>query len=418
VKQKSEFLVSPAILRLSLIGILMAIGVTVMEGCSKRAPTEVVIPPPEVTVSNPVLREITDYYEFPGQTWAVGEVEVRARVTGYIVKVNFEDGQEIKKGDLLFEIDPRPYQAALDRARGEVARLQAVQDKAKADLARSDRLRPSGAISEDEYELHASQLAIAKASIRTAEAAVRDAELNLEYTKIVSPIDGRVSRARITEGNLVQPGTGESMILTTVVTVDPIYVYFNIDERALLKYVDRKWQTGEAAHPSRIKDQNIPVEIGLAKDEGYTFSGTLDFIDNKVDPKTGTIRARGNFDNSKQYLTPGLFVRVRIPFGKPREALLVSDRAIGTEQRQKYLLTVNKENVVEYRPVKVGSLHDGLRVIESGIKPGERVIVNGLQRARPGITVKPHADEKGIAATSPSATPKSEQAGAEQATKN
>jgi RND family efflux transporter MFP subunit len=418
VKQKSEFLVSPAIIHLLLVGILLAIGLIVVEGCSKRAPAVVVIPPPEVTVSKPVLREITDYYEFPGLTWAVGEVEVRARVLGYIVKVNFEDGQEVKKGDLLFEIDPRPYQAALDRAKGEVTRLQAVQDKAKADLTRSDRLRPSGAISEDEYEQHVSQLAIAKASIRTAEAAVRDAELNLEYTKIVSPIDGRVSRARITEGNLVQPGTGESMILTTVVTVDPIYVYFNIDERALLKYVDRKWQTGEAAHPSRIKDQNIPVEIGLAKEEGYTYSGVLDFIDNKVDSKTGTIRARGNFDNSKQYLTPGLFVRVRIPFGKPREALLVSDRAIGTEQRQKYVLTVNKENVVEYRPVKIGSMHDGLRVIESGIQREDRVIINGLQRTRPGKTVKPHTEEKDIVAASPSSAGKLEKAGNEQATKN
>ena len=158
------------------------------------------------------------------------------------------------------------------------------------------------------------------------------------------------------------------MVLTTVVTVDPIYVYFNIDEPALLRYVDRKWQSGEAAHPSRIKDQNIPVEIALAKEDGFPHKGILDFIDNKVDPKTGTIRARGNFDNSKQYLTPGLFVRVRIPFGKPRQALLISERAIGTDQRQKYLLTVNKENVVEYRRVKVGSLQNGLRVIESGIR--------------------------------------------------
>ncbi len=417
--QERDFPVSPEIFRLFLVGILLAIGVIVMEGCSKRIPILVAPPPPEVTVSNPVLREITDYYEFPGQTAAIGEVEVRARVTGYIVKVNFEDGQEVKKGDLLFEIDPRPYQAALDRAQGELTRLHAVLDKAKADLARSDRLRPSGAISEDEYEQHVAQLAIAKASIQTAEAAVRDAELNLEFTKIVSPIDGRVSRARITEGNLVQPGTGESMILTTVVTIDPIYVYFNIDERVLLKYVDLKWQSGEDAHPSRIRDQKIPVEIGLAKEAGFPHSGILDFIDNKVDSKTGTIRARGNFDNSKQYLTPGLFVRVRIPFGKPHQALLVSERAIGTDQRQKYLLTVNKENVVEYRPVNVGSLQNGLRVIETGIQPDDRVIINGLQRARPGTTVKPHPDEKSIvAATAPANAPKSDKASAEQATTN
>jgi len=402
----------------STAGMVLAAAMIALTGCSKRAPALVAPPPPEVTVSNPVVREITDYFEFPGQTAAVGEVEIRARVVGYIVKVNFEDGQEVKKGELLFEIDPRPYQAALDRAQGELTRLKAVLNKAKADLARSDRLRPSGAISEDEYEQHVAQLAIAKASIQSAEAAVRDAELNLEFTKVVSPIDGRVSRARITEGNLVQPGTGESMILTTVVTTNPIYVYFNIDEHVLLMYVDRKWQSGETAHPSRIKDQNIPVEIALAKDEGFPHTGILDFIDNKVDSKTGTIRARGNFDNAKQYLTPGLFIRVRIPFGKAHQALLVSERAIGTDQRQKYLLTVNKENVVEYRPVKVGSLQDGLCVIETGIQPDDRVIVNGLQRARPGTTVKPHTDEKGIAAASPAPAPKSDKASAEQATTN
>ncbi len=284
---------------------------------------------------------------------------------------------------------------------------------------RSDRLRPSGAISEDEYEQHVAQLAIAKASIHTAEAAVYDAQLNLEFTKVVSPIDGRVSRARIREGNLVQPGAGESMVLTTVVTVDPIYVYFNIDEHALLMYVDRKWQSGEAAHPSRIKDQKIPVETGLAKEEGFPHAGILDFIDNMVDSKTGTIKARGVFDNSKQYLTPGLFVRVRMPFGNPHQALLVSERAIGTDQRQKYLLTVNKKNIVEYRPVQVGSQHNGLRVIVSGIQADDVVIVNGLLRARPGTTVNPHAEEKGIAAAASTANmQKSDKAGQEQATTN
>jgi RND family efflux transporter MFP subunit len=399
-------------------GVVLATAIIAFAGCGKRGPVLVDLPPPEVTVSNPVVREVTDYFEFPGQTAAVGEVEIRARVTGYIIKVNFEDGQEVKKGDLLFEIDPRPYQAALDRSQGESTRSKAVLEKAKADLARSDRLRPSGAVSEDEYEQHAAQLAIAKASIQTAVAAVRDAELNLEFTKVVSPIDGRVSRARITEGNLVQPGTGDAMVLTKVVTVDPIYVYFNIDESALLRYVDRKWQSGEAAHPNRIKDQDIAVEIALAKDDGYPYKGVLDFIDNQVDSTTGTIRARGNFDNSKQYLTPGLFVRVRIPFGKPHQALMISERAIGTDQRQKYLLAVNKKNVVEYRPVKLGLSQNGLREIETGIQADDRVIVNGLLRVRPGMTVNPHTDDKGIAAASPANTPKSEKAGAEQATTN
>jgi RND family efflux transporter MFP subunit len=384
---------------LFISGSLLAAITIGFAGCTKQAPTLVTPPPPEVSVSNPVSREITDYFEFPGQTAAVGEVEVRARVTGYIVKVNFEDGQEVKKGDLLFEIDPRPYQAALDRDKAELTRLNAVLAKAKADLARSDRLRPSGAISEDEYEQHVAQLEIAKASIQSAEAAVRDAELNLEFTKIISPIDGRVSRARITEGNLVQPGIGETMILTTVVTTNPVYVYFNIDERAMLKYEELDWPAGKDAHPSRIRELNIPVQMGLAKDDAFPHAGILDFLDNKVDTKTGTIRARGVFDNSKHYLTAGLFVRVRLPIGKPHAALLVSERAIGADQRQKYLLTVNKENVVEYRPIKVGSLQNGMRVIESGVQPDDRIVVNGLQRARPGITVKPHLVEKDIVTT-------------------
>ena len=401
----------------SAAGALLAIVLISFAGCGKSAPALTAPPPPEVTVSNPVVREVTDYFEFPGQTCAVGEVEVRARVTGYIVKVNFEDGQEVKKGDLLFEIDPRPYQAALDRDQGELNRLKAVREKAEADLARSNRLRPSGAISEDEYEQHVAQLAIAKASIQTAEAAVRDAQLNLEFTKVVSPIDGRVSRARVTEGNLVQPGTGEMMVLTKVVTVDPIYAYFNIDEPSLLMYVDRKWQSGEASHPSRIKDQNIPVEIALAGNDGFPHKGVLDFIDNQVDSKTGTIRARGNLDNSKQYLTPGLFVRVRIPFGKPHQALLITERAIGLDQKQKFLYTVNKDNVVEYRRVKVGSLQDGMRVIESGIEADDRIIVNGLLRVTPGKPVIPHAEDKGIAA-SPANAPKTETVSAEQAKAN
>jgi RND family efflux transporter MFP subunit len=353
----------------------------------------------EVTVSQPVSREVTDYFEFPGQTAAVGEVEVRARVTGYLVQVNFEDGQVVKKGDLLFEIDARPYQAALDRAQGDLARLQAMLDKAQVDVARSEKLRPSGAASEDEYEQRVAQLAVHKASLQSAEAAVREAQLNLEFTKISSPIDGRLGRTRITEGNLIQPGPGESTVLTTVVTTDPIYVYFNIDEHALLKYAGARWGSGEGISPNRTRQLQIPAEIGLANEEGFPHAGVLDFVDNRVTRDTGTIQARGVFDNSKHYLTPGLFVRVRIPFGKPHQALLVTERAIGRDQKEKFLLTVNKDNVVEYRRVKVGALRDGLRVIESGIQADDAIIVKGLQRVRPGVTVRPRGEEGGIAAS-------------------
>ncbi len=279
--------------RIWAAGLLLAAATIYAAGCEKRAPAVTAPPVPEVTVSKPVIREVTDHFEFPGQTAAVGEVDVRARVTGYLTKVNFEDGQEVKEGDLLFEIDPRPYQATLDRATGELARLNALLDKAKADLARSERLRPSGAISQDEYEQHVAQLAVHKASIHVAEAAVYAAELDLGFTKIASPISGRVSRRQITVGNLVQAGSGDSTVLTTVVTTDPVYVYFNIDERALLKYEGLSWGSGRDMRPDRIKALKIPVEIGLGNEEGFRHTGVLDFVDNQLDQKTGTIRARG-----------------------------------------------------------------------------------------------------------------------------
>jgi RND family efflux transporter MFP subunit len=344
------------------------------------------------------MRLVTDYFEFPGQTAAVGEVEVRARVTGYLVKVNFEDGQDVKKGDLLYEIDPRPYQAALDRAQGELARLYALLERAKTDVARSERLRPSGAVSQDDYEQRKANLKVHLASIEMAKAAVRDAELNLEYTKITSPIDGRVSRTRITEGNLVQPGTNDAAVLTTVVTRSPIYVYFNVDEQALLKYQRLAFRQGKELHPKRLKDLKFPVEIGLANEEGFPHAGIIDFADNKVDRTTGTLRVRGLFENDKEYLTPGLFVRVRIPFGDPHRSLLVPEDAVSRDQRERFLLIVNKKNEVEFRKIKAGSLHDGMMVIESGIGPDDWVIVKGLQRAQPGITVTPrHLDKKDVA---------------------
>jgi RND family efflux transporter MFP subunit len=290
---------------------------------------------------------------------------------------------------------------ALDRAAGELARLQALSEKAKADLARAQRLRPSGAVSEDEFEQAGATLKVHQASIRTAEAALDEAKLNLEFTRVVSPIDGRVSRRQVTEGNLVQADSTDSTVLTTVVTIDPIYVYFNIEEPTLLRFEHLGWRAGDETRLSRIKELKVPVEIGLADEEGFPHVGRLDFVDNKVDPNTGTIRARGRFAKAK-YLTPGMFVRVRLPIGPPHRTLLVSEQAIGTDQRQKFLLIVNQDNVVQYRQVKLGSLRDGLRVIESGLGSDDWVIVQGLQRVRPGATVSPHTAGKNTAATSSS----------------
>jgi membrane fusion protein, multidrug efflux system len=362
----------------------------VLSGCEKDATAVVPPAPPDVTVAKPLVREVTDYFEFPGQTEAVGEVDIRARVSGYIVKINFQDGQEVKKGDLLFEIDPRPSQAALDKAKGDLERLHALSSKAEKDLQRSDRLRPTGAVSQEEHEDRAAQLKVHKASILTAEAAVREAELNLGFTRVVSPIDGQASRRKITEGNLVQAGSSDSTLLTTVVTIDPVYVCFNIDEPALLKFRNLDWRLGEGGRPRQLKGLKVPVEIGLPNEEGFPHRGVIDFLDNKVDRGTGTICVRGVFGNANRYLTPGLFVRVRVPFGKPHPALLVSEKAIASDQRQKYLLTVTKDNVVQRREIKLGSLQKGMRVIETGIGAEDLVVVSGLQRARPGKPVSPH----------------------------
>jgi RND family efflux transporter MFP subunit len=404
----------------------LLLGIAFVIGCGKGASTPGAPaggkpPIPEVMVSKPVRQKVTDYYEFPGQTAAVGEVEIRARVTGYLNKVNFEDGQNVKKDQLLYEIDPEPYEAALDRAKGELARLKALLEKAKTDLARSERLRPSGAISQDEYEQHKANLKVFEASIQSAKAAVRDAELNLGFTTIESPIDGRVSRTRITKGNLVQPGTNDAAVLTTVVTTNPIYVYFNVDEEALLKYQKLTLQMGKELHPNRLKELKFPVEIGLADEKGFPHAGIIDFADNKIDRSTGTLRVRGIFDNDKEYLTPGEFVRVRIPFGDPHQSLLVPEDAVGRDQRERYLLTVvskinpeteKTEDVVEYRKVKVGSLQDGMRVIESGIGPDDWVIVKGLQRVRPGVPVTPiYPSSKGAAKSQPPVPPADTKAG-------
>jgi len=380
--------------RIRLAGALLAAGAVVLAGCTSSAPAVVdppKPPPPEVTVSKPVRREVTDYFEFPGQTAAVEEVAVRARVAGYLVKIAFEDGQEVKQGDLLFEIDPRPYQAELDRATGELVRLKALLDKAKINVSRGNRLRPSGAISQDEFEQYESNLKVHLASIQAAEAAIREAKLNLEFTRVVAPISGQVSRRRITEGNLVQAGSGDATLLTTVVTLDPIYVCFNIDEPALLQYRDLDWRLGQNGRPRHIKKLGIPVEAGLPNEEGFPHRGVLDFLDNTVNRGTGTIVARGIFDNAQRKLTPGLFVRVRVPFGKPHPALLVPERAIVRDQKLKCLWTVDKENKVQRREVRLGSLQKDLRVISSGIQADDLVIVNGLQRVRKsGDEVTPH----------------------------
>jgi RND family efflux transporter MFP subunit len=373
-------------------GALVATAVValVVAGCGGNTPQVAQLPPPEVGVSKVVERDVTDFFETTGRTTAIDSVDVRARVAGYLVKIGFKDGDEVKKGDVLFEIDPRPYQAQVLQAQGELARWQASKRKAEADLARNQRLLPTGAASQKELESAIAAKGTADAEIMSTQGRLDQAQLNLEFSKVTAPVQGRVSKANITVGNLVEAST----LLTTLVSTDPMWMYFDVDERTMLNYRKRYRDT----HPNAPEIPNasalqVPVEIGLANEDGFSRKGTMDFADNQVNPDTGTILARAVFDNTDRSLSPGLFVRLRLPIGDPAHSLLVSERAIGTDQGNKYVLVVNDQNVVEYRAVKLGPLSDGLRVIREGLKPGERVITAGLQRARPGITVKPQEAE-------------------------
>jgi len=359
-------------------------------GCGGE-PQVASLPPPQVVVSQPIERAVTEYFETTGRTAAVEEVELRARVAGYLVNVNFVDGSPVKAGDVLFEIDPRPYEAAVHHAEGDLARWQAELRKADADVARNKRLRPTGAASEKELETSIAGKETAEAEIVSAQARLETARLDLEFTRIVAPIDGQTSRTSVTKGNLIQlggaSGASGSNALTTLVRMDPIYVYFDIDERTVLRARERRIKEGVV--PGDIRTLNIPVEIGLTDEQGFGLRGALDFVDNRVDPSTGTMLARAVFANGDRFLTPGMFVRVRVPLSEKAGALLVTSRAIGTDQGNKYLLVVNDQNVVEYRPVTLGVESEGLRTVEHGVAAGEWVITNGIQRVRPGVKVEP-----------------------------
>ncbi len=361
-----------------------------LAGCA-RAPSEApAAAPPPVTVSYPVEREVTDYADFTARTAAVDSVELRARVSGYLDKVNFKEGALVKKGDILFEIDPGPYQADLEIAKGTLAAAQARVVQASAQLARVERLLSTGGATREEYDNIVGDRGVAAASVASAKAAVERAQLNLDFTKVTAPVSGRISRYFVTVGNLVQAGdlTGGTL-LTTIVSVNPMYAYFDVDEHTMLrvKQLIREGKAGDATHVE------IPVWLGLANEDGFPHRGVINFTDNQVNSRTGTLRVRGVFPNKDESLAPGYFARVRVPIGAPHRSLLVSERALDTDQGQKIVYVVDSDNRVISRPVRLGALHDGRREITDGLKPGERVIVNGLQLVRPGMTVEPNLVE-------------------------
>ena len=343
-------------------------------GCSKDAPPMQV---PQVTVAPAIERVVADWDEFTGHFEAVNSVEVRPRVGGFLQRVGFVEGAIVHQGDVLFVIDQRPYEAEVARAEAVLAQARTRNQLAGMEVERAQKLVNSQAISREELDARTSGRAEGDAGVKGAEAAVLVARLNLEWTVVRAPISGRVGRAEVTPGNVVQAGAPSPTLLTTIVSIDPIYVYFDTDEQAYLKYMG-----AQATGP-----KGREVLVGLANETGFPHEGRLNFVDNRVDGTSGTIRARALLSNPNGLFTPGLFARVRLLGSQRHPATLVQDQAIGTDQDRKFVLVLKSDNTVEYRPVVTGRFVDGLRTVESGLKPGERVVINGLMRVRPGMKV-------------------------------
>jgi multidrug efflux system membrane fusion protein len=358
----------------------------IINGCDTKSAPVTKPPAPLVTVSKVECKPVIEADEFTGRLEAVDHVEIRPRVSGQLDSVHFQEGAIVQKGDLLFTIDPRPFQAEVDRLKAELERAKAQLARSQSDFARAERLRNNNGMSPEEYDRRNSARAEAEAQVASVEASLRGAELNLEFTHIVSPITGRVSRAEVTRGNLVTSGGGgPATLLTTVVSLDPVYAYFDADEQTYLKYgklarAEKKRTNGEA---------NGPIYLGLAGEEDFPHKGVVNFIDNQVNPTTGTIRARGVFSNKDLSLTPGLFARLKLSGGETIRGCQIDDAAVGTDLNQKFVLVVDANNAVAYRPVTLGPIVNGLRVVRDGLHEGDVVVVNGLQRVRPGMSVTP-----------------------------
>jgi membrane fusion protein, multidrug efflux system len=340
----------------------------------------------EVDVATVVSKTITDYQNYSGRLEAVDKVEIRPLVPGTIVAVHFADGALVKKGDPLFTIDPRPYVAQVDQAAAQLAAAQARNGYTSTDAARAERLLADNAIAKRDYDEKQNASHEAAANLKAAQAALETAKINLTYTQIVAPVSGRVSRAEMTVGNIVSTGSS-APLLTTLVSVSPIYASFDVDEQTYLRYL------------SRDSRASVPVSLGLANEEGFSREGKVASVDNQLDTGSGTIRVRARFDNADASLVPGLYARIKVGGGTPHPAVLIDDAAIGTDQDKKFVMVVDPDNRVQYREVTLGTLSEGLRVIVKGLQPGERIVVNGLQRVRPNDVVK--ANSVAMASASP-----------------
>ena len=352
-------------------------------GCDDGVAQNAVPQAPAVSAADVVVKSISQWDSFNGRIEAVESVQLRPRVSGYIDKVNYTDGQEVKKGEVLFTIDDRTYRAALEQAQATLTRAKTQACLARSEANRTDKLVNTNVVSREEWEQRRSAAAQAQADIRAAQAAVDAAQLNLDFTKVTAPIDGRASRALITSGNLVTAGDSAS-VLTTLVSLKTVYVYFDVDEATYLHYQNLA-RSGQGASSNHLA---LPVEIGLVGEEGYPHQGKVDFLDNQLTPSTGTIRMRALLDNAQRQFTPGLFARVRLPGSAEFKATLVDDKAVLTDQDRKYVYIVDKEGKAQRRDITPGRLAAGLRIVQQGLNPGDKVIVDGLQKVfMPGMPV-------------------------------
>jgi RND family efflux transporter MFP subunit len=413
-----------------------ALCAAVLTACSppKAAP----LPPPKVTVSPPQLATVTNWDEYPGHLDAVEMVEIRPRIAGYIDSIHFQEGTEVKGGDLLFVIDPRPYQAELEHAQAQRQQAEAHLEWTRNDLKRAEGLRGTKAISEEEYDSRSKAVLEAQASLAAAKASEATARINLDYTQIKAPISGKIGRRLVTPGNFVQlqGNGGSATVLATIVSVNPIYCYFDVEESAFLKYrssvnagtsnvtaganatfnvvasgaapLSYQWQFNGTNPPD--SGGGLACELALVNEEGFAHQGRLDFFDNQVNPQTGTIRLRAVFDNGDRTLVPGMFANVRVLAGPPEQTLVVPDVAVGSDQGYKYVFVVNAEDVVNKRDITTGRAHGALRAVLKGLTPEDRVVVNGLMMLRPGAKVvvqTPESKAQSEKAAAPTEKPQS-----------
>jgi RND family efflux transporter MFP subunit len=372
---------------------LILLAALALTGCGDKPPAPAAAAAPPVTVAQPVKRTVTDWDEFTGRFEAVEEVQVRARVGGFVTSVEFRDGAFVKAGDLLYVIDARPFEAVAEQANGQLADARAKAELAKRELDRGLSLVQTSAVSEQVVDQRRQALQAAHAAEMQAEGALKAAKLNIEFSHVIAPIAGRVSRHLVTPGNLVQGSEGASTLLTSIVSLDPIYIYFDVDESTYLRN-NRLWFEGR--RPSS-RDTPNPVQVTLTGETKPSHDGKMDFIDNRLDISTGTLRSRAVIPNKDLSILPGQFGRVRLIGSAPYEALLLPDTAIATDQSRKIVFVVKDDNTVESKAVTLGPLDEGLRVVRSGINADDKVIVEGLQRARVGAKVSPHppADKTG-----------------------